>query len=55
MPGHITQLPSSWGNKDGVIHFQVGGVLNLREENMVMSLRRLRLEDDCAGKDKQQL
>jgi hypothetical protein len=42
-------------HKYGDLALQVGRFSNLRGQNMVVSPAGLRSENDCAGKDQQQL
>jgi hypothetical protein len=46
--------PVPGGYKYGDLVLQVGGVSNLRQQNMVMSPAGLGPENDCAGENQQQ-
>jgi hypothetical protein len=48
-----TTLFRGGGYKCGDLVLQVGGVSNLRQQNMVMSTVGLGPEIDCAGEDQQ--
>jgi hypothetical protein len=49
--GIYSGQPVPRGYKHGDLALQVGGVSNLREQNMVMSPAGLGPENDCAGED----
>jgi hypothetical protein len=50
-PGH----PVPGGYKYGDLALQVGGVLNLRQQNVVINSAELGPENDCAGEGQQQM
>jgi hypothetical protein len=55
MPGGITGHPVPGGYKYVDLALQVGGILNLRQQNMVTSPAGLGPKNEFAGEDQQQL
>jgi hypothetical protein len=53
VPGFITGSPCTWGT--GYLNLQFGGVSNLRQKKVVVSLSSVGHVNDRSGKDQQQL
>jgi hypothetical protein len=55
VPRGTTGPPCTWGYKYGDPALRSGGVSNLRQKNVAVSIARLGFENDCAGEDQKQL